>query len=641
MAEKERSKLMRNGSDGFPIKTGVLLKNAIIKRRNFHTENYKYRLFELTEQMLTYYEGDLKSRGKKKGAIPVSSMKVVKEVEDRSLDEKDNVFQIVFQEGKNDFSTLYVIASCDPERAAWLEVIRACALRNHAQFHSKYHPGVWTKKVPYYNCCHQSDRNAVGCKCDDILRRPVAPPPPPPRPDTSKQRIYVAMYDYTPSDERGLELVQGEKVTVIDDSAEHWWKVENCNGQRGYIPSNFIKPNIGLDVFAWYYKDCSRKESERILKYTGKEGCFMVRDSESSPGEYSLAIYTSEKGGNVRQYRINRNELGQYYISTQHPHNSIQDLIYYHKHNPGGIYTRLREPPGHGNKPATAGIFFDLWQLDPRKLTKGPELGRGCFGVVYKGEYREGPSPIPVAIKEIEVQPSSDEVEQEIKTMTQLKHTNLVQLYGVVLVDKGKQLIITELLDHGALNMYLREHRPELLNNQNQLLDFSLMVCRAMEYLDQKKFIHRDLAARNCLVSRDLIVKVGDFGLARMVLSDDNYQMSTGTKFPIKWAPPEVLHHRTFSSKSDVWAYGILLWEIYSFGEMPYSGMKNPEVAKYVGEERKRLDKPRHTPKPLYDLMMDCWAEIPCERPSFTSIKRRLESLNAKGDYIPAEFAPF
>ncbi|XP_059179281.1 tyrosine-protein kinase TXK-like [Physella acuta] len=629
---KMASKLTNGLSDPV-IKEGVLSKRAVIKRKTLCVQNYKNRLFKLTKSSLSYYEGDLQNSGKIKGKIPLDLMKVVMEVEDKKLEEKDNVFQIVYSE-KQDYCTLYIVASSNAERYAWLDAIRTGALKANAQFFNKYHPGVWTKKLSYYNCCDQSNRNAIGCKLTDTLPSSnslVPPPTPPPRPN---DRIYIAVYDYQPTDDWGLELIAGEQYIILEDSAENWWFAKNREGKEGYIPSNYIKKNCGLEVFEWYYKDCSRERSKSLLTAAGKEGCFLVRESISSPGEYSLSIFTTENGGNVRHYQIKRNEIGQYYISINYPHNSIQELVHYHKYNAGGIYTRLRDPPPRGDAPSTAGFSRSKWDLDPSLLTRGRELGRGCFGVVYEGIYKNGNIAMPVAIKEMTVKPSSDEVFQEFKTMTQLSHPNLVQLYGVIL-NQEPQMIITELLKHGALNGYLQRHRQKLFYNQSKLLDFGLQVCCGMEYLDRKSIIHRDLAARNCLVGNEGVVKVGDFGLARIVLEDDDYQMSEGTKFPFKWAPPEVLYHRRFSSKSDVWAFGILLWEIYSCGEMPYSGMTNPEVLKYVAEEGKRLEMPRAAPVPVFEVMKRCWATNAYDRPTFTQLRSNLESLNARGDYIP------
>ncbi|KAK0047331.1 tyrosine-protein kinase ITK/TSK [Biomphalaria pfeifferi] len=618
------------------IKEGVLCKKSVIKRKILHTQNYKNRLFKLTDSVLAYYEGDLHNPGRLKGEVRLCLMKVVMEVEDKKLEDKDNVFQIVYADSnaRDDYCTLYIIASSNIERQAWLEAIRTGAVNAGASFFNKYHPGVWSKKRPYYNCCDQSNRNAIGCKCCDLLpMNEQVPPVPPPR---VGDNVYIAVYDYQPTDDWGLELIAGEQYFVNDQTAENWWVAKNKQGQEGYIPANYVKKNCGLEVFEWYYKECSRERSKSLLTKTGREGSFLVRESISCPGEYSLSIFTTENGGNVRHYQIKRNDLGQYYISINHPHNSIQELVHYHKHNAGGIHTRLRDPPPRGDAPSTAGFSRSKWDLDPKLLSRGKELGRGCFGVVYSGFYKQGQISKPVAIKEMTVKPTSDEVLQEFKTMTQLNHPNLVQLYGVIL-NQEPQMIITELLTHGALNGYLQRHRQKLFYNQTKLLDFSLQVCKGMEYLDSKNIIHRDLAARNCLVGRESVVKVGDFGLARIVLDDDEYQMSEGTKFPFKWAPPEVLYHRKFSSKSDVWAYGILLWEIYSCGEMPYSGMSNPEVLKYVAEEEKRLDMPRSASAPIYAIMNACWKTSPIDRPTFRELKVKLERLNARGDYIPTQ----
>ncbi|GFN97950.1 tyrosine-protein kinase [Plakobranchus ocellatus] len=633
----------KDSSNGYgPIlKCGMLMKRSVIKRKAFQTQNYKRRLFELTENSLAYFDGDIHSKGKQKGVISLKCMKVVAEVDDRSLEDKCNVFQIVYAE-KDDFCTLYIVADSIRDRQTWIDAIRAAALKVETKFFEKYHPGVWTKKRPFFDCCHQSDRNAIGCK-HDALSLPdldLRAPEPPPRPERAPAKAYIAMYDYEPTDESGLELIEGEQYTILDDSAEHWWFAENRQGEKGFIPSNYIKKNFGLEVFEWYYKDCSREYSKTLLMNSKQDGCFLIRDSTSFPGEYTLSLYTTEQGGNVRHYQIKRDESGLFYISKDYPHSSIPDLIHYHKHNPGGLYTRLRNPPPRGNKPQTAGFAHGKWSLDPKLLTIGKELGRGNFGVVHEGLYRNGPTQLPVAIKKMTVKPSSDEVLQEYKTMTFLAHPNLVQLYGIILDEnQSPQMIITELLHNGDLNKYLQTNRQILFYNPNKLLDFGIQVCRGMEYLDKRNIIHRDLAARNCLVGSDTVIKIGDFGLARTVLEDDTYQMSEGTKFPFKWAPPEVLYHRRFSSKSDVWAYGILLWEIYSLGEMPYSGMKNPEVLKYVAEQGKRLNKPRLANNYHYEIMKRCWNADPLARPTFSTLRTNLESLTSRSDYIFTEMS--
>ncbi|GFS10639.1 tyrosine-protein kinase [Elysia marginata] len=461
---------------GQVLKSGVLVKRSVIKRKTFQTQNYKRRLFELTENALAYYDGDVQNKGKQKGAILLKNIKVVAEVNDKSLEDKINVFQIVYSE-KDDFCTLYIIADSNVERQNWIDQIRSACLNKGAKFFEKYHPGVWTKKRPFFDCCHQSDRNAIGCKHDSLCRPDLSPQAPelPPRPERAPAQVYIAMFDYIPTDDSGLELIEGEQYTIIDASAEHWWYAENRQGEQGYIPSNFIKKNCGLEMFEWYYKDCSREKSRSLLMNSKQDGCFLIRDSQSCPGEYTLAVYTTEQGGNVRHYQIKRDDSGLFFISKEYPQASIPELVHYHKHNPGGLYTRLRNPPPRGNKPQTAGFAHGKWSLDPKLLTVGKELGRGNFGVVHEGFYQNGPNRMPVAIKMMTVNPSSDEVLQEFKTMTFLAHPNLVQLYGVIL-DQSPQIIVTELLRHGDLNKYLRDNRESLYYNDNRLLDFGIQV---------------------------------------------------------------------------------------------------------------------------------------------------------------------
>lgn len=180
------------------------------------------------------------------------------------------------------------------------------------------------------------------------------------------------------------------------------------------------------------------------------------------------------------------------------------------------------------------------------------ELGSGQFGVVRRGRWR---GSIDTAVKMMkEGTMSEDDFIEEAKVMTKLQHPNLVQLYGVC--SKHRPIyIVTEYMKHGSLLNYLRRHENTLIGNMGLLLDMCIQVSKGMAYLERHNYIHRDLAARNCLVGSENVVKVADFGLARYVL-DDQYTSSGGTKFPIKWAPPEVLNYTRFSSKSDVWAYG-------------------------------------------------------------------------------------
>jgi len=255
-------------------------------------------------------------------------------------------------------------------------------------------------------------------------------------------------------------------------------------------------------------------------------------------------------------------------------------------------------------------------------LTLGEELGSGQFGVVRRGKWK---GTIDVAVKMMkEGTMSEDDFIEEAKVMTKLQHQNLVQLYGVC--SKNRPIfIITEYMKHGSLLSFLRKHKSTLYSDHCTLLDMCLQVSRGMAYLERHNYIHRDLAARNCLVGLENVVKVADFGLARYVI-DDQYTSNGGAKFPIKWSPPEVLNFTRFSSKSDVWAYGVLCWEIFTAGEMPYGRAKNPEVVERV-QRGQILSQPTACPNQVYEVMRLCWAAIPDDRPSFRVIKEQLTPI--------------
>ncbi|XP_025085386.1 tyrosine-protein kinase TXK-like isoform X2 [Pomacea canaliculata] len=624
------------------VKQGSLQKRSQNKGR-FTAENYKRRYFVLTKDHLKYYDGNSDRHGKKKGEILLMTAMVVEFVEDFMLENKKNAFQVVYKES-SDFFTLYMVASTEEERTEWVEAIRNEAANRGANFLNKYHRGVWTKSMGKFNCCDQMDRNAVGCVLSTPERSAasnnsagisipsfstpgtICPPPPPVRPTPAipgKTPTYIAIYDYDPVEEGDLELCKGEEYEILDNSREHWWLAKNKKGKQGYIPSNYVKKKFDLEIYDWYYKDLSRNQAESILKENSHEGCFLVRDSISTPGSYSLSLYTRESGLPVRHYHIKKNAQGFFYIAENHVFESIPDVINYHKFNAGGLVTRLREPPQRTSKPTTAGFGHSQWEIDPKDLEIGEQLGAGCFGSVHKGSFRGQ----VVAVKRMKEHTMSEEAfKEEARTMTQLSHKNLVQLYGVVLKSRP-MCIVTELMRNGALNNYLQRHRSRLMQQVSRLLDMCVQVCQGMTYLESRKFIHRDLAARNCLVGDNTMVKVADFGLARYVL-DDEYQSSAGTKFPVKWAPPEVLQYTRFSSKSDVWAYGILMWEVFTCGDMPYKEKRNIDVVEYVVTQNKRLAKPASAPMIIYQIMMKCWDKDPEIRPSFAELQKQLSELN-------------
>ncbi|XP_071997816.1 proto-oncogene tyrosine-protein kinase ROS isoform X2 [Engystomops pustulosus] len=270
-------------------------------------------------------------------------------------------------------------------------------------------------------------------------------------------------------------------------------------------------------------------------------------------------------------------------------------------------------------------------------------LGSGAFGEVYQGIAVDilgsGTGNYKVAVKTLKSDATDQEKVEFLKEahlMSQFDHPNILKLLGVCLYNEP-QYIILELMDGGDLLSYLRDARADTVDKDTllstvDLLDMSLDISRGCAYLEKMHFVHRDLAARNCLVSVKennksmRIVKIGDFGLARDVYKSDYYRKKGEGLLPVRWMAPESLIDGIFTTRSDVWSFGVLLWEMFSLGQQPYQGYSNIEVLHYV-RSGERMDSPDNCPDDMWDIMLKCWAQNPSQRPSFVQIQKQIEEL--------------
>uniref|UniRef100_A0A7N6ATY9 Tyrosine-protein kinase n=1 Tax=Anabas testudineus TaxID=64144 RepID=A0A7N6ATY9_ANATE len=439
----------------------------------------------------------------------------------------------------------------------------------------------------------------------DRSRRKLPLPPPEDDDEGEGSLGVVAMYDFTAKEDTDLTLKQGEEYIILHKQDQLWWRFW-----------------CGSEMSISYLSGCL------VIVFQDKEGGFVVRES-SQKGVYIVSVYskTLGLGGDIRHYQIKKTDTGQFFLAEKYTFSSIPDVIHYHEHNAAGLVTRLRYAVGPMGRcvPATSGFSSEKWEINPCELTFMKELGSGQFGLVKLGKWR---AQQKVAIKAIrEGAMCEEDFIEEAKVMMRLCHPKLVQLYGVCLQQRPL-LIVAEFMENGCLLNFLRQRGRSL--RDAWLLSMCQDVCEGMEYLETHSFIHRDLAARNCLVSEHNVVKVSDFGMTRYVL-DNQYTSSSGAKFPVKWSPPEVLHYSRYSSKSDVWSFGVVMWEIYSDGRTPFENRSNLEVVNDITRGI-RLYRPYRASHSLYSIMYSCWHEKPQGRPPFSELLADIRKLAENPD---------
>ena len=385
----------------------------------------------------------------------------------------------------------------------------------------------------------------------------------------------------------------------------------------------------------WFYPiPISPRQATMIISKHNKPGCFLVYSPPNVKTGSTILYFLSVclNSGQVSTYHINRDANEELYLTGQRKFFTIHDLIDYYKQNRGSLKCRLRGCPKELVNPADpTGMFAASELIDPNLLQQDDTsdallLGKGFFGQVKKFRFQGECVAIKTPInKEDEDSPwIVEDFYEEARLNSALHHPNIVRFIGIS-NDASNPLIVHEFIVRGDLKRCLSDDFYELTDTKT-LLELCIQILSALSYLRGKKYIlHRDIAARNCLVQVNATVKLCDFGLARQVIEDD-YLAESKEPISVRWASPEILNSLHFSTASDIWAAGVLFWEIFTGGALPYGGLDNTQVTDKV-TSRGRLGKPDSCPEDVFRVLELCWMWEISKRPSADVLLQRLQKM--------------
>lgn len=448
-----------------------------------------------------------------------------------------------------------------------------------------------------------------------------------------------ALFDFQGASPEDLPFKKGDILSIQSTSEDpNWWSAQDSAGKVGMIPANYVEillagagpakvSTLPKDAsgqvlpMPWFHGKITRELAEELLQ-PRTDGLYLIRESTNYPGDYTLCVCFNNL---VDHYRIQTIQ-GKITIDEEVFFASLEELIKHYEKDSDGLSSNLVQPlikqGGREFKVDAKKFVAGGWEISPRNLTRGAILGSGQFGDVFEGTF-QGTKVAIKTLKNVDAE-ATEAFLAEADVMSKLKHPNLVQLIGVC-TSGDPVMIVSEFMGKGCLLDYLRSRGRTVITAAVQL-KFTKDICSAMTYLEAKNFVHRDLAARNILLSEDGTAKVADFGLAK----DSRLGQVDLGKLPIKWTAPEALRNKVSSSKSDVWSYGVVLWEIYSFGRAPYPKMGQKEVVEKITKGF-RMEIPESCPKDLYDkIIMRCWDLDAGKRPSFKELGEKLEKFTVK-----------
>ncbi|XP_040286873.1 tyrosine-protein kinase SRK2-like [Bufo bufo] len=435
----------------------------------------------------------------------------------------------------------------------------------------------------------------------------------------------VSTYNYKPRSSQDLDIKKGVYLEVIEEQGE--WVIartldSNGESKTGYIPKTFLANEGSLEAEDWYFGSLTKLDAKRyLMQEDNRTGSFLLWQKVGDC--YYISVRLDQL---VRHYRVHQSIDGLFYLVERASFPSLKDLIQYYLEQYDGLCTKLETPCVKLDLPSVDSISHttvDQLEIDPSSIQKVRRLGSGKFGTVWLGLWNK---TTEVAVKELHV--TAESLQQtlygEAETMWKLSHDKLLKLYAVCLQTKPV-FIVTEYMPQGNLKKYLQDHQKEKDLPFPQLVDFAVQICQGMDYMERKGCVHRDLRGENIFLSAMMSCKIGDFGLARFLNNSSN-AVSADAQLPIRWTAPEVFQMQKYTTKSDIWSYGVLLVEIITYGKIPFPNKTNLLYCQDI-KNRKALHPPAESPDNLSYIMGMCWRYQPESRPSFCEIEQFLLDL--------------
>ena len=312
---------------------------------------------------------------------------------------------------------------------------------------------------------------------------------------------------------------------------------------------------------------------------------------------------------------------GGYYVASRCIFNSLEELVKHYSGDADGLCCQLTVACQKFETPSTTGLLHDqkgVLEIERSSIELKKRLGARQFGEVWEGIWN-ATTPVTVNTLKTEIVEMKDFL-AKLQLVKKLQHDKLLQLYGVCTTDEPVY-IVTEFMKNGSLPKYLQGEGRRL--KLPELINIAAQVASGMAYLEAQQLVLQNLGARNIYVGEGNSVKIADFMMAHIATDEDTLEQTK--LFYAKWTAPEAFLHNRYSIKSDVWSYGIFLWEVITYCRRPYPGMPNKEVPAKV-EQGYRMCRPLGCPDPLYLIMRDCWKENPEERPTFEHLKHHMEN---------------